>query len=99
MSAFADAARDMHDDETFAVDAIYTPPGPSPDPLECRVIMSERESAEGLGVVRETTGTVLLAEIADPREGGTLTVGDATWTVRAVMRDVEHVTATLILRG
>lgn len=99
MGAFAEAVAALHADPDLSVAATYTPPGEDAEAVACRVILSERDSADGMMIARETTITILLAEIAAPAEGATITVGATTWRASAWERDVEGVTATAVVRG
>ena len=98
MTAFAAAAAELHADPDLSVAATYTPPGGS-DPVALRVILSERDAAEIGVIVRESTASVLLTDVAAPAVNATLAVGAKTRTGRAVERDVEGTAWTLVLRG
>ena len=87
--AFAAAADSLFADPHLTVAATYQPQ--VGDPVPVRVVMSQPDSDAGLfdTGVRDAAVVASLraSEVAEPREGDSLTVGSLTWRVRARRRD------------
>ncbi|MGD9506947.1 MAG: hypothetical protein AB7I59_04475 [Geminicoccaceae bacterium] len=86
MSAFAQAIDDLFADPNFAVDAVYTLP--DGEGVPCRIMLRRPDETVEFGGSKLVVGSVVVevrpSEVAAPAKGGTFTVGDAVYTIRAV---------------
>jgi hypothetical protein len=86
----------------FGIDALYTPAGG--EPIDVRVIAKRPDAIVGFGETRTHTETASFelraSEVASPRPGDQLTVGDQTFVIQGEpeRRDPDRLVWTLDVR-
>lgn len=98
MSAFARAVDRLHAHRDFARDAVFRVGGAGAG-VACRVILRQPDEMSGFGDAQIVRGTTLLevrvADVPQPKDGDSFTVGATRYTVAgAPRRDVERLTWT-----
>jgi hypothetical protein len=100
-SAFTTAIDLLFADPNIGRDAVFTPAGGAPMPV--RIVARRADEITGFGEARlwsETTRVDLrVAEVANPRPGDTLTLGDDVFLIQGEpVRDRERLVWTIDLR-
>src|SRR5262245_19500317 len=102
MSVFADAVEALFDDPHLATAAVYTPSTGSVAPVEVRIILRAPDETADLfrthAVVPALEADVPVADLAQPAEGATLTVGGIAYVVTSFRTDTERLTWLISVR-
>jgi hypothetical protein len=90
VTLFAAAVDDLFADRNLALNASYEPPG-GVTAVPLRLILRQPDHTAELlqtgAVVASLIGEVRVSELAQPEEGGQLSVGTETYVVRSVDSD------------
>jgi hypothetical protein len=100
MSIFAEVIDDLFSDENLACSAVYRVGGAGPEKTIRAMFgqpMRDMAFGETGAAARDITASIRLSEIAKPKRGDTIEIGNVIYRVEQALHDSIDATATLTL--